>query len=80
MSLSDDFLTIYTGGDSEEEHEHTYVTTVTKATLKKNGSVVKKCSECGYIASGKLFTGLRQLLYQKTAILIMEKHRNLLLK
>ena len=53
-SLSDDFLTIYTGGDSEEEHEHTYVTTVTKATLKKNGSVVKKCSECGYIASRKV--------------------------
>ena len=30
---------------------HKYTTTTTKATLTKNGSIVKKCSICGYVAS-----------------------------
>ncbi len=30
---------------------HTYKTTTTKATLSKNGSIVKKCSVCGKVAS-----------------------------
>ena len=30
---------------------HTYKTTTTKATLAKNGSVVKKCTVCGKVAS-----------------------------
>ena len=30
---------------------HSYVTTTTKATLTKNGSVVKKCKVCGKVAS-----------------------------
>ena len=30
---------------------HKYKTTTTKATLTKNGSVVKKCTECGKVAS-----------------------------
>ncbi|MEE1026183.1 MAG: fibronectin type III domain-containing protein, partial [Acutalibacteraceae bacterium] len=30
---------------------HSYKTTTTKATLTKNGSVVKKCSVCGNVAS-----------------------------
>ncbi|MEE1025662.1 MAG: fibronectin type III domain-containing protein, partial [Acutalibacteraceae bacterium] len=30
---------------------HSYKTTTTKATLTKNGSVVKKCSVCGKVAS-----------------------------
>lgn len=32
---------------------HTYKTTTTKATLKKNGSVVKKCTVCSKVASNK---------------------------
>lgn len=31
--------------------KHSYKTTTTKATLKKNGSVVKKCTVCGIVAS-----------------------------
>ncbi len=30
---------------------HTYKTTTTKATLSKNGSIVKKCAVCGKVAS-----------------------------
>ncbi len=30
---------------------HTYKTTTTKATLSKNGSIVKKCTVCGKVAS-----------------------------
>jgi hypothetical protein len=30
---------------------HTYTTTTTKATLKANGKIVKKCSACGTVAS-----------------------------
>ncbi len=32
---------------------HTYVTTTTKATISKNGKIVKKCTVCGDIASDK---------------------------
>lgn len=32
---------------------HTYKTTTTKATAKKDGSVVRKCTVCGYVKSNK---------------------------
>ena len=34
-----------------EEHTHTYETVLEKATDKKNGSKVTKCTECGYVKS-----------------------------
>lgn len=35
------------------EKEHKYETVVTKATLKKNGKLQKKCSECGKVVKTK---------------------------
>ena len=32
---------------------HTYKTTTTKATTTKNGSIIKKCADCGKVASKK---------------------------
>lgn len=66
-NLSDDFLTIYESWNSQEEHKHTYVTTVTKATLKKNGSVVKKCSGCGEIASKEVISYPKTVTLSKTS-------------
>ena len=40
----------YTGNYSFKLHVHTYKNKVTKATTKKNGSIVKKCS-CGAVKS-----------------------------
>lgn len=37
-----------------EEHKHTVVEIVTKATAKKDGSVVKKCTTCNNIISKKI--------------------------
>ena len=62
-NLSDDFLTIYESQNSQDAHKHTYVTTVTKATVRKNGSIVKKCSGCGEIASKEV------IFYPKTVTL-----------
>lgn len=36
---------------AERNVTHTYKTTTTKATLTKNGSIIKKCSVCGTVAS-----------------------------
>lgn len=36
-------------------HNHTYKSTVTKATLTKNGKTVKKCAECGKTVSTVLY-------------------------
>ena len=66
-NLSDDFLTIYESQNSQEEHKHTYVTTVTKATLKKNGSIVKKCSGCGEIASKEVISYPKTVTLSKTS-------------
>ncbi len=66
-NLSDDFLTIYESQNLQEEHTHTYVTTVTKATLKKNGSVVKKCSGCGEIASKEVISYPKTVTLSKTS-------------
>ncbi len=41
-------------GENPPEHEHQYKTTVNKATLSKNGSVEKKCTECGFVADTKV--------------------------
>lgn len=35
-------------------HQHTYKTTVTKATLSKNGSIITKCSGCGAVQSSSV--------------------------
>ncbi len=32
----------------DENHKHRYTSSITKATLSKNGKVVNKCSVCGY--------------------------------
>ena len=47
--------------------KHTYKTTTTKATLKKNGSVVKKCTECGEIASKKTVKRIKSVKLSKTS-------------
>lgn len=65
--LSDDFLTIYEPQNSQEEHKHTYVSIVTKVTLKKNGSVVKKCSGCGEIASKEVISYPKTVTLSKTS-------------
>ena len=41
------------GATSGKALGHTYKTTTTKATFAKNGSIVKKCSVCGVVASNK---------------------------
>ena len=45
------------------EHKHTYKTTTTKATTKKNGSIVTKCSVCGNVSKKTT------IYYPKTIIL-----------
>lgn len=47
---------------------HTYKTTTTKATLSKNGSIVKKCTVCGKVASN---TAIK---YAKTFTLSAESY------
>ncbi len=37
--------------DAKRTVTHSYITTTTKATLSKNGSIVKKCTKCGKVAS-----------------------------
>ncbi len=41
------------GATSGKALGHKYTTTTTKATISKNGKIVKKCSVCGDIASNK---------------------------
>mgnify|MGYP004531026603 CR=1 FL=1 len=62
-NLADDFLTIYEPQTYKKEHKHTYTITVIKATMKKNGSVVKKCTGCGKIVSKNV------IFYPKTVVL-----------
>lgn len=47
--------------------KHTYKTTTTKATLKKNGSVVKKCTECGKVASESTIRRVKTVKLSKTS-------------
>lgn len=48
--------------------DHTYKTTTTKATLKKNGNILKRCSKCGEVSSKKT------IYYPKTIKLSKESY------
>ncbi len=43
--------TIITPQNTVAKKDHSYKTTTTKATLSKNGKIVKKCTVCGKVAS-----------------------------
>lgn len=46
---------------------HTYKTTTTKATLSKNGSIVKKCTVCGKVASNTAIKYVKTFKLSTTA-------------
>lgn len=55
----------YTGSYSFKLHTHSYKTAVTKATVKKNGSIIKKCS-CGQIQSKQIIYRPKKMTLSKT--------------
>ena len=46
---------------------HKYITTTVKATLSKNGSVVKKCTDCGAVASKTTTQKIKSVKLSATA-------------
>ena len=52
---------------------HLYKTTTTKATTKKNGSVVKKCTVCGDVASSKTIYYPKTITLSKTSFVYSGK-------
>jgi len=52
--------------EKEPEHEHQYETIVNQATLSKNGSVEKKCTECGFVADTKVIYYPKTIKLAKT--------------
>lgn len=56
----------YTGSYSFKLHSHSYKTAVTKATVKKNGYITKKCS-CGQIKSKTTLCRPKKMTLSKTA-------------
>ncbi|MCM1567850.1 MAG: fibronectin type III domain-containing protein [Roseburia sp.] len=58
-----EFTLKITGGP----HTHTYKTTVTKATLKKDGESIKACTVCGKVKSTKVISRPASITLKKTS-------------
>jgi len=52
--------------DTPATHQHSYIKTVTKATAKKDGSIVEKCA-CGYVKSKTVIKKASKIKLSKSA-------------